>query len=251
MTRTITFLGARGGQGTSTIAAAAALFAAAEQPTILVSDDPAAAAALIGIPVPVGDDCVVLPSLTLTTHPEQHPDAQVIVVDAGTLATPAPAAAPGAGETRRYVVLRGPCYVALATILATAGPPPDGLVLVMEPGRALSERDVSDVLGIPVAATIAIDPAVARTIDAGILTSRLARTRALAPLRPLICDPFHRVQEHTDLQPPLCGGCGCAFGARGDTLAGCVEHRSARARCCGLLHRRGRDVGGGLLLRPR
>jgi hypothetical protein len=208
MTRTITFIGARGGHGTSTIAAAAALFAAAEQRTILVSDDPAASAALVGAPMPVGAECVdVTPRLTLTTRPELHADAEVIVVDAGRLATEATVEAPRTGETRRYVVLRGPCYVALATILAAGGPTPDGIIVVSEPGRALSERDVAEILGVAVAATIPIDPAVARAIDAGLLPSRVHRTRALTPLRPVICDPFHRVQEHTDLPRPQCGRC--------------------------------------------
>jgi hypothetical protein len=206
VTRTITFVGARGGHGTSTVAAAAALFAASEQRTILVSDDPGASAALVGAPMPIGEECVdVTPRLTLTVRPELHADAEVIVVDAGRLASEAAVEAPRAGERRRYVVLRGPCYVALATILAAGEPTPDGIILVSEPGRALSERDVAEVLGVPIAATIPIDPAVARAIDAGLLPSRVHRTRALTPLRPLVCDPFHRVQKHTDLPRPLDG----------------------------------------------
>jgi len=206
MTRMITFIGARGGHGTSTVAATAALFAATEQRTILVSADPGASAALVGAPMPIGGECLdVTPRLTLTARPELHADAEVIVVDAGRLASEATVEAPRTGETRRYVVLRGPCYVALATILAAGEPTPDGIILVSEPGRALSERDVAEVLGVPIAATIPIDPAVARAIDAGLLPSRVHRTRALAPLRPLICDPFHRVQEHTDLPRPQCG----------------------------------------------
>ena len=213
MTRMITFVGARGGQGTSTVAAAAALFAATEQRTVLVSDDPAATAALIGIPLPLGGDCIaVTPTLTLTTRPELHPAAQVVVIDAGRLNTGLEslpdAAATHVGETARYVVLRGPCYVALATIIAAGGPDFDGLIVLTEPGRALSERDATEVLGIPLAATLPIDPAVARAIDAGILTSRLARTRALAPLRPLICDPFNPLSKHTDLLRPQCGRSG-------------------------------------------
>ena len=86
------------------------------------------------------------------------------------------------GPVEHYVVLRGPCYVALSTLL-TAGRRFDGVILMIEPGRALSERDVTDVLGIPVVATIPVDPAIARTIDAGLLLSRLHRHNT--PFRPL------------------------------------------------------------------
>lgn len=55
---------------------------------------------------------------------------------------------------------------------------PDGVVLVTEPGRALTAADVEAVLIAPVLAEIAIDPAVARTIDAGLLTARLPRALA-------------------------------------------------------------------------
>ena len=113
--------------------------------------------------------------------------------------------------------------MALATIIAAGGPAFDGLIVLTEPGRALSERDATEVLGIPLAATLPIDPAVARAIDAGILTSRLARTRALAPLRPLICDPFNPLSKHTDLLRPLDGRSGQRRRRR----------RSTRTRCRG------------------
>ena len=48
MTRTITFTGARGGHGTTTVAAVVALHAARTAPTVLVSPDTDAACALLG-----------------------------------------------------------------------------------------------------------------------------------------------------------------------------------------------------------
>lgn len=90
-----------------------------------------------------------------------------------------------AGPVEHYVVLRGPSYVGLATL--TAGLRPglfDGAILVLEEGRALSECDVTDVLGIPVVATVPVEPAIARATDAGLLLSRLHRLqpRRLAAL---------------------------------------------------------------------
>jgi hypothetical protein len=83
---------------------------------------------------------------------------------------------------RRLLIVRN-CYLALRR--AVAHPVrPDGVVLVAEPGRALTAIDVEAVLTAPVVAEIAIDPAVARTIDAGLLATRLPRTlaRSLATL---------------------------------------------------------------------
>jgi MinD-like ATPase involved in chromosome partitioning or flagellar assembly len=92
-------------------------------------------------------------------------------LDAGTN----PAAASVAAD-RKLLVVRN-CYLALRR--AVAHPVrPDGVVLVTEPGRALAAADVEAVLTAPVVAEIAIDPAVARTIDAGLLAARLPRTLA-------------------------------------------------------------------------
>jgi hypothetical protein len=49
------------------------------------------------------------------------------------------------------------------------------VVLVTEPGRALDRGDVERVVGAPVRAEVAVDPAVARAVDAGLLVSRLPR----------------------------------------------------------------------------
>ena len=79
-------------------------------------------------------------------------------------------------------VLRGPCYLALRTLLAGQHGL-DGLVLVAEPGRALSERDVTDATGLDVVATVPVTPRIARTIDAGLLATRHPRQREFRSLR--------------------------------------------------------------------
>ena len=48
---------------------------------------------------------------------------------------------------------------------------PTGVVLIDEPGRALTSRDVEHALGVPVVAEARLDPAVARAVDAGLARS--------------------------------------------------------------------------------
>lgn len=201
MTRTIVLTGARGGQGTSTLAVALAVLAARNGLTLLRSDDPTAVAALVGIPLPIGDEWIeVGANLTFAADTGDSAGAaataacQTVVIDGGR--TPigpfdAPQPHPSGprdsarGTVERYTVLRGPCYVALSTLLHVGGSY-DGVIVVAEPGRALSERDVADVLGIPVVATVPVDHAIARTIDSGLLLARLHHHatpfRSLSPL---------------------------------------------------------------------
>jgi hypothetical protein len=72
------------------------------------------------------------------------------------------------------LVLR-PCYLALrrATSLETRA---TGIVVVDEPGRALRRRDVEEVTGLPVVAEVPVDPAIARAVDAGLLSCRMPPT---------------------------------------------------------------------------
>jgi len=72
-----------------------------------------------------------------------------------------------------------PCYLVLRAGVS-AEERPDGVVVVEEPGRALVSRDVADVLAAPVMATVPLDPAVARAVDAGVLARRLPRVLAHA-----------------------------------------------------------------------
>ncbi len=53
--------------------------------------------------------------------------------------------------------------------------PPDGVILITEPGRALRADDVAAAIGVPVVYQAEIDPLIARAVDAGLLTSRLPR----------------------------------------------------------------------------
>jgi hypothetical protein len=83
------------------------------------------------------------------------------------------------------VVIRA-CYLALrrgaADELVKGA---SGIVVMEEAGRALGTREVADVLGVPVLATIPVRAAIARVIDAGVLVSRLPETLA-RPTRTLL-----------------------------------------------------------------
>jgi len=101
-----------------------------------------------------------------------------VVIDLGTLLLP-PGSDPG-DEVRRVLLDRSdrswlvtrPCFLSLRRAL-NVGRRPDGVVLVAEDGRALGRTDVEDVLGAPVIATVPVDAAVARAVDAWLLAARL------------------------------------------------------------------------------
>lgn len=175
MTSTVTFVGAKGGVGTSTIAALHAIQGArVGRPVRLTSTDPSGIddlAAVLGVPTPEeGQVVVVLPGLTLADH--LCPDGDN-VVDGGT---------DGFSDHHGsvYVVLRND-YISLRRAL-NVPQTTIGFVLVTEAQRSLSRRDVTDVLDRPVVAELAVDPAVARAVDAGLLTT--ARHLRLSPILP-------------------------------------------------------------------
>jgi MinD-like ATPase involved in chromosome partitioning or flagellar assembly len=99
-----------------------------------------------------------------------------VIVDCGRVDSPAAAAFVDASD-RSLLVLR-PCYLALRR--AVQAPRPTAVVLITEPDRSLCARDVEDILGVPIAAQIAWDPAVASAVDSGLLTARLPRPLATA-----------------------------------------------------------------------
>jgi hypothetical protein len=201
---------AKGGSGTTVVSAALALGSRA--PSLLVDLDGELPAAL-GVPEPTGqglsdwfasdavDDAVLDLAVEIaagtrlvprgpapiSADAERWPalaaflsgSALDVVVDAGR-GTP-PQALLG-GATRGLLVTR-PCYLALAR--ACRLPPPDGVVLVEEPGRSLTAADVARAIGAPVVARVTVDPAVARAVDAGLLAARLPGSilKSLQPLR--------------------------------------------------------------------
>lgn len=72
------------------------------------------------------------------------------------------------------VVVIRPCYLALRRAAADElVRSASGVVVVDEPGRALGAREVADVLGVPVIASVPVRAAIARVVDAGVLVARL------------------------------------------------------------------------------
>ncbi len=110
-------------------------------------------------------------------------DGRTVVVDCGRL-SPAdlsgsePACLIAGAATHSLLVMR-PCYLALRRAVA-APLTPSAVVVIDEPGRALGPDDVHEILGVPIAATVPLDAAVARAVDAGLLANRLPRSLARA-----------------------------------------------------------------------
>ena len=201
---------AKGGSGTTVVAAALALVLSQRGATTVVDlagDLPAAlgiaepagpgvrewmesptadAAALTRLGVPVSETLQLLPrGSTPTTAPRWADLANALghdntVIDAGTGIPPADLIA-AADHT---LLVTRPCYLALR-LAAASGVQPSGIVLVGEPGRALTARDIERSVGAPVVAELHYDPAVARAVDAGLLAARLPATLSHALTRAL------------------------------------------------------------------
>jgi len=102
-------------------------------------------------------------------------DARSVVVDCGT-DPQGVALTVAAGATRSILVTR-PCFLSLRRAL-TVPLRPSAVVLLTEAGRSLTRADVEDCTGAPVVAEVAVDPLVARAVDAGLLATRLPRALA-------------------------------------------------------------------------
>lgn len=99
-------------------------------------------------------------------------DDRPVVADCGALPTGARLAI-AATASMSLLVLR-PCFLALRR--AAAFPlRPSGVVLVDEPGRAMTAADIEAALGVPVKARVALDPHIARAVDAGSFGARIPR----------------------------------------------------------------------------
>ena len=93
-----------------------------------------------------------------------------VTVDAGTGIPPGELF----DEADRTLLVTRPCYLAVLRAVQQQMRP-SGVVMVREHGRSLSAREIEHALGCPVEATVTIDPAVARAVDAGLLTGHLPR----------------------------------------------------------------------------
>ncbi len=165
---TVTFIGAKGGVGTSTVAAMYALTVARRSDRLVrltASHDAGVEdlAALLAVPTPGHQGVVEAgPGLTLADHVDAN---YINVVDGGTSRF-------SDDQGAVYVVLRND-YLSLRRALDVPRTTL-GAILLSEPKRSLGRRDVEDVLSYPVVAEIHVEPAIARLVDAGLLAT--ART---------------------------------------------------------------------------
>jgi hypothetical protein len=113
--------------------------------------------------------------------------ARPFVVDAGAAPPPPALAAAGRADdeaSRRELLVVRPCYLTLRRACALAWRP-DGAIIVDDHHHALTRADVARSIGVPVVAEIAVDPAVARAVDAGLLAARVPSS-LVRPLRHLL-----------------------------------------------------------------
>lgn len=90
-----------------------------------------------------------------------------VIIDAGT--TYVPEALTRSVNNVSMVVK--PCYLSLRRASRLARP--SNVFVIKEENRALTVKDVGNVLGVPIAAEIPYEAAISRAVDAGLLTARV------------------------------------------------------------------------------
>jgi hypothetical protein len=90
-----------------------------------------------------------------------------VIIDAGTTYVPDELTT---AMTNVSMVVK-PCYLSLRR--ASRLPRPSNVYVVKEENRALTVKDVGNVLGVPIAAEIPYEAAISRAVDAGLLPARV------------------------------------------------------------------------------
>jgi len=195
------FHSSKGGNGTTLVTVACALAEVAQRPRAVLVDLCGDVPAMLGMAEPVGPgvndwlaenstadtDTLLHCGTTVADgllvvhrgaeHVEGSPRWALLAATLATLPVPVFVDAgirligdDMAQRARRTILVTKPCYLSLrrATMLRR----PSHVVVVNEQGRALTSKDVESVLAAPVIATIPIDPAVSRAVDAGLFPAR-------------------------------------------------------------------------------
>lgn len=187
----------KGGSGTSVVACALAVVLGRERGIGTIVDSSGDAPAILGIPEPAGlgiNDWLqqrggdrmnidalrqrCTDSVDLIPRGSAHAtdwgalvgevDPSTTVCDFGTHRPPDSIV----DDARADLLVVRACYLALRRA-ARLERPPTGVVLIEEPGRALVARDVEVVVRAPVVARVPFDERIARTVDAGLLSTRM------------------------------------------------------------------------------
>lgn len=178
MTQFVNFFTSKGGQGCTVVAAA---FAVQQTRPTLVVDWGGDMSAALGIghvaddaPYEVNENLWVVKADDKVTDLGLHADFDMVINDRG-------CTTPGMWDGVSFLVTRH-CYLALKRGVAAVieADTCHGIITIGEPGRALTDADVSRVYGVPVVASIPFDPSIARCVDAGLLAARYPQN-----LRPL------------------------------------------------------------------
>lgn len=177
MSNSYGFYTVKGGSGCTTVACAFALAIAAQDDThVLIVDWGDDVAACLGAPEPADEmtatsvkDNVSIMShrgWNLTLADNLDGNFPIVVHDFGNKPTPEML-----NMADEYMLVTRSCYMGLRQAVKhdLGG---CGVVVVMEPGRALSVRDIERAVTLKCVAEVVYDPAVARAIDAGLLACR-------------------------------------------------------------------------------
>jgi len=174
------------GSGTSTTAALLALAGTAPTDLVDLGGDQTRILGFTGSPSAIGP---VSPHPTVHDVSDNSVGEQAaligqladrgghVVIDAGDACHPIHHVRPSC-TVRRWVIR--PCYLALSRV-AACPMRPDEVILLVEPGRSLTVRNVESVVGAQVTAVIDVHPQIARAVDADVLATRAPIT-ALASL---------------------------------------------------------------------
>ncbi len=185
------FYSTKGGQGCSTVAAAYALLLDQRGETVHIeAGRPDDMAVLLGL---APGTFQVTPNITL--GPILSTDLDLVdhmVRDAGQSRQ-----GPVGGLGTRVLVVRN-CYPALRAALE-CDVRPDKVVMIKEKDRALDERDVAAVLQMPVT-VLHHDPAVARSVDSGLLAFRRLPSATSRALETLLPPAIERVPERAGME---------------------------------------------------
>ena len=169
---TINIFGTKGGVGVTTLTAALA-YHLADRRTVEVNarvDELDSLAAALGCGTQPETGTVITNGLWFGDRPGSP--AEIVINDCGTNVAEVGLTAPG---DLNLLVTRA-CYLGLRRFIRGVGEEDRtrfaGIVLLEEPGRALGDREVRDVTGLPILTKVPVTDSIARAIDAGVLGVR-------------------------------------------------------------------------------
>lgn len=156
----------KGGSGATTIACAMAL--TSPRPVVLGAatlNEYEDLAACLGLPNGDGDDAYVNDKVTmrLIADADAFDDSNIDLIMSTDAAI--------AGWDN--ILVTRLCYLALRKAVAATAVLPTSIIVIKEPMRALDVKDAERCVSRPAIAIVNLDPAVARSIDAGLLSARM------------------------------------------------------------------------------